>query len=115
MKAARRSFEIHWAKPTYGDLEKTLIRGQHYIWESFAREVAHISVPVNLAAVFFGVICVGLATSTKCPLLLVRPEGMNLQWRQIPPRKLSIDLEADGARLGNRQGRSRVTKVALRD
>ena len=28
-------------------------------------------------------------------LLAVRPEGANYQWRKIPPRELSIDLEAD--------------------
>jgi hypothetical protein len=27
--------------------------------------------------------------------MAVRPEGANHQWRKIPPRKLSIDLEAD--------------------
>ena len=31
--------------------------------------------------------------------LAVRPKGANHQWRKIPPRKLSIDLEADD-RLG---------------
>jgi hypothetical protein len=37
--------------------------------------------------------------SRLCRLLAVRPEGANHQWRKIPPRKLSIDLEAD-ERLG---------------
>jgi len=31
--------------------------------------------------------------------MAVRPEGANHQWRKIPPRELSIDLEAD-ERLG---------------
>src|SRR5216684_45117 len=33
------------------------------------------------------------------PLVAVRPEGANHQWRKIPPRELSIDLVAD-ERLG---------------
>jgi hypothetical protein len=39
------------------------------------------------------------------PLLAVRPEGANHQWRQNPPRELSIDLEAD-ERLGRVTGRA---------
>jgi hypothetical protein len=31
----------------------------------------------------------------ECPVVAVRPEGANHQWREIPPRELSIDLEAD--------------------
>ena len=37
--------------------------------------------------------------------LAVRPEGANHQWRKIPPRELSIDLEAD-ERLGRATGRA---------
>jgi hypothetical protein len=35
--------------------------------------------------------------------MVVRPEGANHQWRKIPPRELSIDLEAD-ERLGRATG-----------
>jgi hypothetical protein len=35
----------------------------------------------------------------------VRPEGANHQWRKIPPRELSIDLEAD-ERFGRVTGRA---------
>ena len=38
------------------------------------------------------------------PDLAVRPKGANHQWRRIPPRELSIDLEAD-ERLGWVTGR----------
>src|SRR5262249_14208234 len=37
------------------------------------------------------------------PFMAVRPEGANHQWRRIPPRELSIDLEAD-ERLGRVTG-----------
>jgi hypothetical protein len=37
----------------------------------------------------------GVHISSACLLLAVRPEGANHQWRKIPPRELSIDLEAD--------------------
>jgi hypothetical protein len=30
------------------------------------------------------------------PLLAVRPEGANRQWKKIPPRELSIDLLTSG-------------------
>ncbi len=40
-----------------------------------------------------------------CRVLAVRPEGANHQWRKIPPRELSIDLEAD-ERLGRVTGRA---------
>jgi hypothetical protein len=40
-----------------------------------------------------------------CLLLAVRPEGANHQWKKIPPRELSIDLEAD-ERLGRVTGRA---------
>jgi hypothetical protein len=40
-----------------------------------------------------------------CLRLAVRPEGANHQWRKIPPRELSIDLEAD-ERLGRVTGRA---------
>jgi hypothetical protein len=40
-----------------------------------------------------------------CRLLAVRPEGANHHWREIPPRELSIDLEAD-ERLGRATGRA---------
>jgi hypothetical protein len=39
------------------------------------------------------------------PVMAVRPEGANHQWRKIPPRELSIDLEAD-ERLGRATGRA---------
>ena len=39
------------------------------------------------------------------PLLAVRPEGANHQWRKIPPRELSIDLVAD-ERFGRVTGRA---------
>jgi hypothetical protein len=35
------------------------------------------------------------ARQLQCRLVAVRPEGANHQWRKIPPRELSIDLEAD--------------------
>jgi hypothetical protein len=38
-------------------------------------------------------------------ILAVRPEGANHQWRRIPPRELSIDLEAD-ERFGRVTGRA---------
>src|SRR5258706_6357533 len=38
-------------------------------------------------------------------VLAVRPEGANHQWRKMPPRELSIDLEAD-ERLGWVTGRA---------
>jgi hypothetical protein len=41
--------------------------------------------------------------STGCLQVAVRPEGANYQWRKIPPRELSIDLEAD-ERLGRVTG-----------
>jgi hypothetical protein len=44
----------------------------------------------------------------ECPLLAVRLEGANHQWRKIPPGELSIDPEAD-----EQLGWSLVTKVAL--
>ena len=45
--------------------------------------------------------------SLQCmsPLLAVRPEGADYQWRKIPPRELSIDLVAD-ERLGRVTGRA---------
>ena len=49
----------------------------------------------------------------KCPFLAVRPEGANHQWRKIPPRELSIDLEADERLEGNWLGWSLVTNVAV--
>jgi hypothetical protein len=39
------------------------------------------------------------------PVLTVRPEGAKHLWRRIPPRELSIDLEADG-RFGRVTGRA---------
>jgi len=39
------------------------------------------------------------------PQVAVRPEGANHQWRRIPPRELSIDLEAD-ERFGRVTGRA---------
>ena len=41
----------------------------------------------------------------RCRLVAVRPEGANHQWREIPPRELSIDLVAD-ERLGRVTGRA---------
>src|SRR5450759_4191364 len=38
-------------------------------------------------------------------ILIVRPEGANHQWRKMPPRELSIDLEAD-ERFGRATGRA---------
>src|SRR5438132_13469565 len=32
---------------------------------------------------------------SACPVLAVRPEGANHQWRKIPPGELSIDPVAD--------------------
>ena len=40
-----------------------------------------------------------------CPVLAVRPEGANHQWRKIPSRELSIELEAD-EQLGWATGRA---------
>jgi hypothetical protein len=40
-----------------------------------------------------------------CPLLAVRPEGADHQWRKIPPGELSIDPEAD-ERLSRVTGRA---------
>jgi hypothetical protein len=42
---------------------------------------------------------------SESPLMAVRPEGANHQWRKIPPRELSIDLEAD-ERLSRVTGRA---------
>ena len=57
-----------------------------------------VSVPFNPMR------CV-LTMAFECLLLAVRPEGANHQWRKIPPRELSIDLEAD-ERLGRVTGRA---------
>jgi hypothetical protein len=46
------------------------------------------------------------------PLLSVRPEGANRQWRRNPPGELSIDPVADERLAGNRRCWSLVTKVA---
>jgi hypothetical protein len=46
-----------------------------------------------------------LGALARCPLLPVRPEGANHQWRKIPPGELSIDLVAD-ERLGWVTGRA---------
>ena len=51
------------------------------------------------------VIRVALGAPARCPLLPVRPEGANHQWRKIPPGELSIDLVAD-ERLGWVTGRA---------
>ena len=40
-------------------------------------------------------VCRTLKLVSECLPLAVRPEGANYQWRKIPPRELSIDLEAD--------------------
>jgi hypothetical protein len=45
------------------------------------------------------------ARRTRCLLLAVRPEGAKHLWRKNPPRKLSIDLEAN-ERLGRVTGRA---------
>jgi hypothetical protein len=37
----------------------------------------------------------GFLLQCKSPLLAVRPEGANHQWRKIPPGELSIDPVAD--------------------
>src|SRR5580704_9911133 len=47
----------------------------------------------------------GPRKGARCLLLAVRPEGANHQWRRIPPRELSIDLEAD-ERFGRVTGRA---------
>ena len=39
------------------------------------------------------------------PVMAVRPEGADHQWRKIPPRELSIDLVAD-ERFGRVTGRA---------
>jgi hypothetical protein len=44
-------------------------------------------------------------TQSECPQLAVRPEGAKHLWRKNPPRKLSIDLEAN-ERLGRVTGRA---------
>jgi hypothetical protein len=46
-----------------------------------------------------------LTRGPGCPHMAVRPEGANHQWRRIPPRELSIDLEAD-ERFGRVTGRA---------
>jgi hypothetical protein len=39
------------------------------------------------------------------PVMAVRPEGADHQWRRVPPRELSIDLVAD-ARFDRVTGRA---------
>jgi hypothetical protein len=46
-----------------------------------------------------------LLLQRKSREVAVRPEGANHQWRRIPPRELSIDLEAD-ERFGRVTGRA---------
>jgi hypothetical protein len=41
----------------------------------------------------------------RCLFVAVRPEGAKHLWRENPPRKLSIDLEAN-ERLGRVTGRA---------
>ena len=56
----------------------------------------------------------GRTGSAESPVLAVRLEGANHQWRKIPPGELSIDPEADERfLLGDRLSWSLVTKVAL--
>ena len=45
------------------------------------------------------------APSVRCPHVALRPEGAKHLWRKIPPRELSIGLEADG-RFGRVTGRA---------
>jgi hypothetical protein len=49
--------------------------------------------------------CRDVSTKSQRPLLAVRPEGANHQWRKIPSRELSIELEAD-EQLGRATGRA---------
>ena len=53
---------------------------------------------------FFGVFGVSGESLSKTFLFEVRPEGAFDQWREVPPRELSIDLVAD-ERFGRATGR----------
>ena len=56
----------------------------------------------------------GKLAGNQCPVVAVRPEGANHQWRRNPPRKLSIDLVAD-ERLGRVTGRAGARSLDLPD
>jgi hypothetical protein len=57
------------------------------------------SVPTHASVAGKGIVSDEISFRSSCPLVAVRPEGAKHLWRKNPPRKLSIDLEAN-ERLG---------------